>query len=130
LQNHLHDEQLLKGPRRLLEHRGIFQALSSWPLCHLPLPSEVSQDLCGSFAIKTLHIVTDVFIVRVPCIKIAKQEVMISAPGFTERDQVVWIQFQMRMKMETLFSLASNSQHVVALLGREPIIGSLESISN
>src|SRR5271157_1077121 len=32
----------------------------------------------------------------------AKQEVMISAPHFTERDQVVWVKFQMRMKMEGL----------------------------
>ena len=47
-----------------------------------------------------LHIVANVFIVGVPRVKMTKQEVMISAPDFTQRDQVVGVKFQVRMKME------------------------------
>jgi len=94
------DVQLLRGVRKTWEQRGDSLAPYSWPLCHLLLPSDVSPDLCSGFAVKTLHIVMDVFIVRIPRAKMTNQEVMISAPRFTQRDQVVWVKFQMRMKME------------------------------
>jgi hypothetical protein len=47
-----------------------------------------------------LGICPDVFIVGFPRIEMAKQQVMMSVPGFTQRDQILWVKFQVRMKVE------------------------------
>ena len=47
-------------------------------------------------------ILANVFVVRVPCVEVTKQQVMLSAPGFTKRDQVLWIKLQMRMEVEVM----------------------------
>jgi hypothetical protein len=50
--------------------------------------------------VKAFDIGAYVFIVRSPLVEVAKEQVMFAPPGGTQRDQVVGVKLQLRMKME------------------------------
>ncbi len=74
----------------------------SRPLHHLLLPVQVSADMSGTFAIKMFGIVPDVFVVGSPLVQVTKQQVMFSAPGLTQGDQIVRVKLEMRVQVEGL----------------------------
>jgi hypothetical protein len=45
------------------------------------------------------------FIVGLPLAEVTKEQVMISTPAFTERNQIVWVKLQLRMKMKRFYMM-------------------------
>src|SRR6266571_1287836 len=86
----------------------------SGPLHHLLLPARVSPDMAGTLAVKMPGIVPDVFVVGFPLVEMTKEQVMVSAPGFTQRDQIVRVKLQMRVKVEGLDMMDSQPLAFVA----------------
>lgn len=75
---------------------------ASRPLLHLLQPMGIGANLGSTFAVEVPDIGADVLVVRFPRVEMAEQQVMLAPPGFTERDQVLGIKLQMRMKVEGL----------------------------
>lgn len=79
---------------------GLYITRRSGALLHLPLPACVGPDMGGSFAVKMPGIAADVFVVGSPFAEMTQEQVMFSAPGLTEGNQVVRVKLQLRVKVE------------------------------
>jgi len=56
----------------------------------------------GTLAVKMPGILPDVFVVGFPLVEMTKEQVMVSALDFTQREQIVRVKLQMRVKVEGL----------------------------
>lgn len=63
------------------------------PFLHLFLPRRVGADLIICLFIKAPRILSYVYIVRFPIVEMANQQMMIAALDFTQRDQVIRVEF-------------------------------------
>jgi hypothetical protein len=73
-----------------------------WSRSHLLLPVEIGTNLSSRLAIKVLRISPNMLIIRVPRIQVTQQQMMLTPWCFTERDQIIWIKFQVRVQMKRL----------------------------
>src|SRR5690349_12576981 len=55
-----------------------------------------------AFIVKMFSIVADIFVVGLPRIEVPQQQVMLSARGLAQRNQIAWIKLQLGMQVERL----------------------------
>jgi hypothetical protein len=63
----------------------------SGALCYLLLPGGIGPDLGGGFTVKAFDIGAHMFIVGGPFVEVAKQQMVLAAPGGAQRDEVAGI---------------------------------------
>lgn len=56
----------------------------------------------GAFIVIMPGIMPDIFVVGLPRVKMPQQQVMLSARGLTQRNQIVWIKLQLGVQVERL----------------------------
>jgi hypothetical protein len=71
-----------------------------WPFGDLLLPACISADLVSAFAVIMSGVLPNIDVVGFPFVEVSQEKMMISAFDFTERDQIIWIEFQIGMQME------------------------------